>query len=312
MTPEDVTQWMRSALPRPDLPVVWLFDVDDTLTDTQSMHHRAAESLESGLAASMGADRASSVSRRFRTVFDELLLVHQQSPVDDERLRSLRELEERVRDAQREISEKWGTTRLFSREILLHLAAEDCGVPLAPDELRQAVDHYWDHMLKHPLVYPDAVRMLRKLESRRAPVYLMTSSDARYRPKADGGFGYDPRASRHDKRRRMVNLREHGIRYAKSFIGDPTDKPSEEFFDLVFSGIAEDLGSPRGEFSVVAVGDSYRSDIQTPLALVEEAVGILCRRKQPAARVESDRALSVGDLDMVTEYLDGTERGHGG
>ncbi|MET7320322.1 HAD family hydrolase [Streptomyces sp. NPDC005549] len=291
---------------------MWLFDVDDTLTDTQSMHHRAAESLKSGLTAFMGPDRASSVSRRFRTVFDELLLLHQQRPVDDEKLRPLRELEERVREAQRDISEKWGTTRLFSREILLHIAAEDCGVPLGPERLRLAVDQYWDHMLKHPLVYPDAVRMLQKLENRRAPVYLMTSSDARYRPKAGGGFSYDPRASRHDKRRRMVNLKDHGIRYAKSFIGDPTDKPSEGFYDLVFSGIAEDLNTPRGDFFVVAVGDSYRSDIQTPLALVESAVGILCRRKQPAARVESDRALSVGDLDMFTEYLDGTERGHSG
>ncbi|CAM5605427.1 hypothetical protein STENM36S_01461 [Streptomyces tendae] len=80
----------------------------------------------------------------------------------------------------------------------------------------------------------------------------------------------------------------------------------------MFSGIAEDLNTPRGDFFVAAVGDSYRSDIQTPLALIESAVGILCRRKQSAARVESDRALSVGDLDMVTQCLDGTERGHSG
>ncbi|MEU6450962.1 hypothetical protein [Streptomyces sp. NPDC046979] len=309
MTSQEISEWVRSALPRPDHPVVWLFDVDDTLTDTQAMHHRAADSLKSGLTVCMTEALASSVSRRFRTVFDQLLLLHQQRPVDEGKMRSIRELEGRVRDLQREISERWGTVRLFSREILLHVAAEDCGARLSPDELDRCVDQYWDHMLKHPIVYPDAVRIFRKLGSRRVPAYLMTSSDARYRQNSDGQFSYDPCVSRQDKRRRMVNLKDHGISYDRSFIGDPADKPSEEFYDLVFAGISQDLNTPHGDLFFVVVGDSYRSDIQVPLDRLESAVGILCRRNQSAARVESERVLAVGDLDLFLEYLDGSAMG---
>jgi FMN phosphatase YigB (HAD superfamily) len=305
MRPEDIPEWISRALPAPDRTVVWLLDVDDTLTDTQSMHHYAAESLASQLSASMTTALAASVARRFREVFDELLLLHQQVSTDDNAaLNSAKELESRVRGHQVKIREEWGIARLFSREILLRIAVEDCGASLQPEELNRCVDRYWDHMREHPAVFPDAARFSRRLAAHSTPAYLMTSSDARYHECDDGQFTYDPRVSRKDKRNRMVNLRNHGINYASSFIGDPIDKPSQDFYEFVFSGISRDLDKPLRSLSVVVVGDSYRSDIQTPLKLSDSTVGVLCRRDQSAVRVEADRVLSVGDFDMLTRMLD--------
>ncbi|MDQ0958876.1 FMN phosphatase YigB (HAD superfamily) [Streptomyces sp. B4I13] len=313
MRPEEIPGWISRALPVPDRTVVWLLDVDDTLTDTQSMHHDAAESLASELSGSMTTSLAASVARRFREVFDELLVLHQQvSTADRAALNSVKELESRVRGHQVEIQEKWGITRLFSREILLRIAVEDCGASLPPKELNRCVDRYWDHMREHPFVFPDAARFSRRLASHSMPVYLMTSSDARYRECDDGRFAYDPRVSRKDKRKRMANLRNHGISYASSFIGDPIDKPSREFYDFVFSGISRDLDTPLQSLSIVVAGDSYRSDIQTPLEICDSTIGVLCRREQSAVRVEVDRVLSVGDFDMLTRMLDvieGEDRG---
>ncbi|MER6561841.1 HAD family hydrolase [Streptomyces sp. NPDC001027] len=313
MRPEEIPGWISHALPAPDRTVVWLLDVDDTLTDTRAMHHDAAESLASELSGSMTTSLAASVARRFREVFDELLVLHQQaSTADRAALNSVKELESRVRGHQVDIRERWGTTRLFSREILLRVAVEDCGASLPPEELNRCVDRYWDHMREHPLVFPDAARFSRRLASRSMPVYLMTSSDARYHECDNGQFSYDPRVSRRDKRKRMVNLRDHGISYASSFIGDPIDKPSKDFYEFVFSGISRDLDTPLQSLSIVVVGDSYRSDIQTPLELRDSSVGVLCRREQSAVRVEADRVLSVGDFDMLTRMLDvieGEDRG---
>lgn len=308
MTSQEIQQWARHLVPTADRPVVWLFDVDDTLTDTQSMHHRAADSLVAELATEMAGSLAASVVKRFRRVFDELLMVHQQVSVSDkDRLLSLKTLDSRVRSYQREILEKWHLTRPFSREILLRIAIEDCGALLTADALRRCTDQYWEHMRENPIVFPDAARLSQKLAVQGAPTYLMTSSDARYRERSNGQFTYDPKESLEDKNRRMENLKNHGIRYSKAFIGDPIDKPSEDFYDLALSGISQDLDRPLESFFIVVIGDSYRSDIQTPLGLLDSAIGIWCRRGQPSIDTEAERVLSIGDFDMLIKALDAVE-----
>ncbi|MEV5901415.1 HAD family hydrolase [Streptomyces sp. NPDC052127] len=308
MAPKEVEPWARCLLPSANRSVVWLFDVDDTLTDTQSMHHRAADSLVAELATQMSESLAASVVNRFRGVFDELLTVHQQVPVSDKnRLLSLKQLDSRVRSYQREILEKWHITRPFSREVLLRIASEDCGALLTPDGLRHCTDRYWDHMRENPIVFPDAVRLSRKLAIQGAPIYLMTSSDARYRERRNGQFTYDPKESLEDKNRRMENLKNHGIRYAKAFIGDPIDKPSADFYNRALSEISHDLDSPLESLFTVVIGDSYRSDIQTPLELLDSTIGIWCRRGQPSIRVEEERVVSIGDFNMFIEALEAVE-----
>ncbi|MFJ9055573.1 hypothetical protein [Streptomyces sp. NPDC102409] len=305
MPSEEIRKIVRLALPKPGRTVVWLLDVDDTLTDTKVMHHRAAEALTNSMAAHMAEPLAVAVSDRFRQVFDELLLVHQQcSTSDNGKLPALAELESRVREYQSKIFEKWHFTRLFSREILLRIAIEDCGASLSPDDLHRCANQYWDHMRENPLVFPDAIRLSQRLASQEIPTYLMTSSDARYRERTIGEFTYDPRESRADKRHRMLNLKDHGIRYSKAFIGDPIDKPSEEFYNLVFTWISEDLQQPLDSLFIVVAGDSYHSDIQPPVELLQSSIGILCRRGQSTIKAEADRVLSISDFDMLSKNLD--------
>ncbi|MFD8436597.1 hypothetical protein ACFV2I_16035 [Streptomyces microflavus] len=305
MPSQEIQKIVRLAVPKPGRTVVWLLDVDDTLTNTKAMHHRAAEALTSSIAKHMAEPLAIAVSDRFRQVFDELLLVHQQSPISGNgKLHALEELESRVRQYQSKIFEKWQFNRLFSREILLRIAIEDCGASLSPDDLHRCANQYWDHMQKNPLVFPDAIRLSQRLASQGTPTYLMTSSDARYRERAIGEFTYNPRESRSDKRHRMLNLKKHGINYSKAFIGDPIDKPSEEFYNLVFTWISEDLRQPLKSLFIVVAGDSYRSDIQTPIELLQSSIGILCRRGQPTIKAESDRVLSISDFDILTKTID--------
>jgi phosphoglycolate phosphatase-like HAD superfamily hydrolase len=308
MMPDKARKWFSAALSGGGQPIAWLLDVDDTITDTRAMHRQAAAAVADGLSGPLSAELARSVAGRFREVFDELLLVHQQSPAsagDEHGAPS--DLEQRSRDYQREIAAKWGVTRLFSREILLQLAAEDCGATLTADQLRRCVDRYWDHMLAHPVLFPDSVRLVRHIAAHGGRPYLMTSSDARYHRLESGQFSYDPVESRLDKQHRMENLRRYGIDFVDAFIGDPVDKPSKEFFEMALTRIAEDLRRPLGSFPVVIVGDSYRSDLQTPMGMVDPVVGVLYKREQTTIEIESDAVISVGDFDTFIEGLNVAE-----
>ncbi len=305
MIPHHARQLLKSALPTAGSPAVWVFDVDDTITDTRLMHHRAAESVTQALSAHMPLDLAQSIAKRFRDVFDELLINHQQNPRSSADTRkSSDELEARARGYQKEIAAIWGFSRLFSREVLLQIAVEDCGASLTPPELRHCVDAYWEHLFENPIIFEDTVRLTQELARRHVPTYLMTSSDARYYQQPTGQFTYNPAESRDDKRRRLDNLRRYGVEYRRAFIGDPIDKPTKEFFRLAFSGIAEDLHRSVGSFRIVVVGDSFRSDIETPLELLDSSIGILYRHGQTMIDVESERVVSVGDFDGFIEDLD--------
>lgn len=308
MNLDAVSDSIRSSLTPAGTPLAWLVDVDDTLTDTRSMHHHAAAALTGDLRAYMSRSSAASVATRFREIFDELILTHQRGPgpggKQDE---PSADLEARIHDRQKDISAEWGVTRMFSREVLLRIAVEDCQASLSPAELGRCVDRYWQYMRENPIFFPDAIRFSRTLASHGGAVYLMTSSDARYRPQADGRFSYDPDDSRNDKEQRLRNFRGYGLEYSRAFIGDPVDKPSPEFFRQAFTGIAEDLERPLESFSIMAVGDSYRSDIKTPLSLLDSAIGILYRRGQAETKIEAERVMSIGDFDVISDILDSTE-----
>jgi len=302
MKSSQIPQSLRDALRGAN--TAWIFDVDDTITDTRAMHHEAVEPVAQALSQYLPAELARATANRFGDIFDHLLARHQQQRGVTSGSESASQLEERARSHQQEILKVWGTARLFSREVLLQIALEDCGGNLNPRQLRSCTDAYWDFLSSNPILFPDAVQLIQELAHRNISVYLMTSSDAHYNAQTNGQFTYSPEDSRSKKNRRLKKLREHGIQYVRAFVGDPVDKPTEEFFQLVFAGVSDDLRQDLDDSPIVVVGDSYKSDIETPLRLLNTAAGIWYRKGQNKAEAERERVFSVGSFTDCIDSLD--------
>lgn len=284
---------------------VWLIDVDDTITNTAAMHKRAAMSTADVVGLSVGSHQGKMVARRFDEVFQVMLASHQalpgsQQPTDEPYgTSSPGSLLRRIAACQQAILHDWGAIKKFSREVLLKLAAEDCDVDLSPEQILSATDHYWRQVDEHTVFIRDTLQLLRTLEGRNCPVYLMTGSDGRLIPRTDGQFTYDPQFSKSDKLGRMMGLRQKGVHFQDVFIGDPVDKPEPQFFKILIEGIQGDLGRRLRSADLVVLGDSYRSDLETPLAQGLADVGVLYVQGQSAPRLESSRVISVGDLSSL-------------
>jgi len=287
---------------------VWLADVDDTLTDTARMHSAASRSIVDVLVPTIAVSHAQAISQRLDEIFQIMITFHQSASQTDcaqaPELRTLHDdFQRRISAYQAEIEEQWGVIRRFSREVLLKLAGEDCGVDLTSAHIDRCIDHYWAYIMKHADCFSDAVRLTETLERIGSPLYLITSSDGRMTLEDNGQFSYDPDFSRRDKAARMEHLRAKGIRYRKVFIGDPVDKPAPEFFRLAYAGIEHDLQRRLEPQKVIIVGDSYRSDLQTPVTERTAALGIHYRRGQDRVTHESDRIFSLGSLSVVSDLL---------
>jgi FMN phosphatase YigB (HAD superfamily) len=287
---------------------IWLVDVDDTLTDTARMNTAASRSIVEVLAPMVGESKAAEVVEHLIATFQFMVSFHQSTTNEEkaftaDQRRMHEQFQSRIVNCQREIKSKWGVTKNFSREVMLKIAAEDSGVDLDPAQIQRCSDHYWDHVHSHALFFKNAIRLTKSIDQVGSPLYLITSSDARFTLKQNGQFDYDPAYSRSDKDVRMEGLRTSGLRYRKAFIGDPVDKPSEEFFENVYTEVEEDLRRPIEPDHLIILGDSYRADLETPITKTRAALAILYRRGQEEVLVEKERVVSVGDLGVVNDFV---------
>lgn len=287
---------------------VWLADVDDTLIDTAGMHNAASSSIVGVLGQFVGEKKAEQVVRRFAEIFQILVTSHQSSERHEatrieETRKSDCELEARIDECQQEIRQRWGTTKKFSREMLLKLAGEDCGAALTPQQIQQCADHYWQHLESHVICFDDAIRLTEDLARAGSPLFLFTSSDGRLIPKENGHFDYDPESSHRFKEARVEKLRAKGLRYQSVFIGDPIDKPTPEFYKMVYSSVERNLHRHLDPRNVIVLGDSYRSDLEIPVSDWKVALGILYRPGQEDVIAEQERIVSVGNWKIISELL---------
>jgi FMN phosphatase YigB (HAD superfamily) len=288
-------------------PDVWLVDVDDTLTDTIAMHHAASAKVQETLIElGLKPEEAHNVAARFDEIFRFLVGFHQaanEGDASDSDKRNYEELTSRSLGYQQNIESRWGLTKKFSREVLLKIAAEDRSILLESNELDKAVDAYWFHMANNPIFFEDALPFVAYLSTNGRLIYLITSSDARFQLGSNGQFQYNPNFSYSDKLQRLEKLRTHGLIYRSAFVGDPLDKPDPAYFKAALRAISNDIATTIDGSNVTVVGDSYKSDIETPVKENFTRLAAHVRRTEEGACAISGRILTVGNLDSLTQAL---------
>ncbi len=147
----------------------------------------------------------------------------------------------------------------WSRERWMEIASDRLDLCFDANETARARDLYWQSLGREAVVYPDAEKFLKRLRERGLPLVLMTASDSVLR-QTDHGFTYDPVFAAGYKRRRLALL---PILADEIVVGDPHDKPSEEFFRLVDEAVRAHTQAPYHR--VMAVGDSPKSDLVAPV-----------------------------------------------
>ncbi|WP_256791959.1 hypothetical protein [Terrabacter sp. Ter38] len=303
----DPDAWLSHHIFENRASLVWVSDVDDTLVDTKAMHSKAAEAMAPALNSTLGVSKTQHVLHCFRATFDALLDAHQESH-DSEDATDYTALEERVEDCQISIRRRWGATKRFSREVLIWIAGQDCGLALTADQVGSATDAYWAEMTARPQVFADAPELFTLVrENSGLWPLLMTSSDARFHLGLDGQFEYDVARSLAFKEARIAKLNDFGISHGGLFVGDPVDKPDPEYFARLFTHV-DSLQRPKSKRLTVFLGDSYRSDIEVPLSLNTQAVGVLVDRGTLKPRVVDDRLIVVNTLSHLSDALKGGRR----
>lgn len=149
--------------------------------------------------------------------------------------------------------------RIWSREMWLFLAAKRTQQPLSKEQIKEGRDTYWSTFSAHSTIFDDAKLLLDEISRLGLPLVLFTGSDSVVRVNDDCSFTYDPALSLEYK---MARIKKLPITYSDVIIGDPNDKPSQEYFDKLFAAIAH-----MGNFApkdIVIIGDSPRADLEVP------------------------------------------------
>lgn len=285
---------------------VWLADLDDTLIDTVNVHRNSSKAIGDSLRDHLSTSQADRLVEQFANLFRTLIEGHWGGAGGDSRQNAdgtHADLLMRIGACQTEISARWNLIKKFSREVLIQLAAEDCGISLRPDQIQQCAEAYWTHLQSHVSCFEDAITLSAELARLGVPLYIMTSSDGRLSPTASGQFGYDPQQSYRLKAARVEAMRSKGLQFRKAFIGDPIDKPTFEYFDLVYDGIRADLRQDFDPSRMIVLGDSYQSDLEVPVSSKGAALGILSLRGQQDPVAVRDRIVSVGSWTPVCDIL---------
>ncbi len=223
-------------------------DVDYTLVDFGRGHRAAIAAL----ACAYGEAFAQLVNESFA------LTLEAGRRLDDERWEA-RDRYAALLAAARAKTPAGEGLKHWSRERWIEIASDQLGLGFNHGETARARDLYWESLSREARVYPDAEVFLRRLADRKLPLVLMTASDSVLR-QTEAGFAYDPAFAAAYKRRRLSLL---PILADEAVIGDPHDKPSAAFFDLVDAAVRRQSMAPFER--VLAVGDSPKSDLAVPV-----------------------------------------------
>lgn len=223
-------------------------DVDHTLFDFDRAHRAGVDAVRKEIDARLG--------ELLSSTFD--LVLEGSRRIDRATWERRAEFEELLCD----ISAAQGVTRReakrWSRETWMQVISDRERMGLTVPDIVQARDAYWRTLSVSGGVYRDVGTLLGRMREREIPLVLMTASDSVLRPEGNH-FAYDPEYAASYKRERLERMR---IPHAGVVIGDPHDKPSPEFFDMVDEAVYAAGAANVGR--AVAVGDSPRGDVQIP------------------------------------------------
>ena len=223
-------------------------DVDHTLFDFDLAHRAGIDAVRKTIDARL----AELLSRTFDLVLEGSRRIDHATWERRAEFEKLLSAVARKQDVPERQAKKW------SRESWIQVISDREKMGLTVSDVVKARDAYWRTLAISGSIYRDVGTLLGRMQHRGIPLVLMTASDSVLRPDRTG-FTYDPEYAASYKRDRLERMR---IPYADVVIGDPHDKPSKEFYDMVDQAVY-DAGAANVA-RAVSVGDSPRGDVEVP------------------------------------------------
>lgn len=284
---------------------IWFFDIDDTLIDTASASQFASKGIKEVFKKRFNHSLAQKATCSFNQIFNLMLVGYRAKDNSDWKnlprgKKAFKSLLHQVETYQVEVKKKYGAVKKWSREVFIKIAADENQITVSPELVQKAAVGYWQTLTQKTSVFPGAKQLFSYLKSKKAPIFLITSSDSRLKMKPSGQFIYDPKYSENLKKNRIELLKNKGIDYWGLSIGDPEDKPSIEFFQKGLKLAARTLGKEVNTQNCIMVGDSYGGDLKTPYKKLDFGAVVLFEKNGPKKLVKkSPRFFATGDLSQL-------------
>jgi len=218
-------------------------DIDYTLVNFLSGHNSAIKTIRE----ETGEEFSKAVDDIYQIIIEERMIK------DFDEWNKKDEYIETVGRIKKLSSRKW------SRESWIIIAAEKLGVKITKEEIETFRDIYWETVGKSSTLYEDTKAFLNMVSEKNIPLILMTSSDGVMKVQEDLSLIYNPEFSKETKEKRVKLL---PIRYSSLVIGDPIDKPDIEFFRIIEKEI-EKFGKFKKN-NILFIGDSLKIDVAVP------------------------------------------------
>lgn len=286
----------------------WIFDIDDTLSDTSDVSSRATEGIKKVFSVKFGEATGEQIKQKVNELYSLMLAGYRVTHEDQWHKvpggkHAFEKLLHTVSSLQEQVVSDYGMPKKWSRELFVKLAADALSLTVSPEMVSEAVDAYWIELSNITRVFPDALDLMKELRSHNKPIYLMTSSDARLMMKEDGQFIYDPIYSEGLKRERIELLRDKGVDFSVLSIGDPEDKPNLDFFEKGIRKIETEIGKKVDVTNAIMVGNSFSGDLKTPKEKMEFGMVVLIDRTHPHLTIVDEHQINTNDLSHITKCI---------
>ena len=287
---------------------IWFSDVDDTLINTAKNTDIASEGIKQVFTARFGEDTGITIQENFKDIFHTMMAGLQNKTDSDWATSAIKkevfdELWEQIVNYQQEIKEKYGAVKKFSREIFIKIAADRAKLQIDPELIYEAADAYWVTLSEKTELLPGVKELNDSIKQHNRPLFLLTSSDARFKLKSNGQFEYIPEYSEAFKRERMQLLRNKGLNFNIVSIGDPEDKPHLDFFQKGIKLAEEDLGSSINTSHAIFMGDSFAADLQTPKEQLGFGLVVVFKDGKEGTEIIDEHQITTGNLKTIIPYL---------
>jgi len=242
------------------------FDIDYTLLDFEIGHQAAIDLL------------TREYNKTFSLYFDKIFQVILEI-VRSENPNKAKEKNEFFNEITRKMSllQNSPEPKIWSRELYAVLAGQYAKISLSAPQCIKIADQYWEAVNKNSILYPDARSLIDKLNKRKTPYHLFSSSDYRLVWR-NNRWEYEPKYSKDKKIVRITALRAKNILPRSVTIGDPIDKPDLAFYRMMLDSASKALGTIVDPSECLITGDSYIGDVEAPVRKAGFKLGFLIKR----------------------------------
>lgn len=275
----------------------WFFDIDDTLINTADVSEKASESIRK-VFTYFGKKKALEVQKNFNDIFTTMLATHQSKNRKNIKFENL---VQEIEVYQKDVRKVYGRIKRWSREVFIKIASDRASLKVPPKIIKKAADAYWTELTRNVKIYTGTIELIGEIRKHKRPIYLLTSSDGRLVMQNEN-FYYNPSYSGKLKERRIKILKKRGLDFDALSVGDPEDKPNEEFFQKAIKIAESDFGSKINIKDAVIVGDSFTDDLQTPMKM-GFGLCVLFEKNRQGPMIRDKNYIAVNNLPDITKFL---------